>query len=310
MNNLVEKYNQINNSFKKNLVFHLGVDSGFFSEYNNMIFAMLYCLENKIRFVLYSRDANFGYDSGWSDYFMPFCEEDDDPFHAKYNFRYPRGILHLAMLPQIPFYHWTHRNTRLTFEVFKSIRNRKQEKKHFYIPELGIDGGLQDACRVLVDITWRYNLETQERITRLISSLQLPEKYAGVHIRGGDKVIEVPQQPVTKYLHKLLEVSGEKNVFIFTDDYRFIDEWCRQNNEFVVHTLIGKDERGYFHAEFRTQDKAFIKRSQDKLWASIDIFSMAQTFVGTFSSNIGIYLGMRMPQEKVFGVDLDKWQII
>jgi hypothetical protein len=309
MNHLIDEYDRLNSSFKKTLVFHLGVDAGFFSEYNNMILAMLYCLENKIRFVLYSRDANFGYDKGWTDYFMPFCEEESGQFHAKYNYRHPKNIFYLALRPQIMFYHLSHKNTLLTYEIFNLAHNRNREQKHFYIPELGIDGGLQDACRVLLEMTWRYNPETQERITRLTSSLQLPATYAGVHIRGGDKVIEAPQQAVSEYLNKLLEVSGEKNIFILTDDYRFIDEWRLQSKEFVIHTLVGKDECGYFHREFEKQNRNFIKRSQDKLCASIDILSTAQTFIGTLSSNIGMYLGMRMPEEKVFGIDLDKWQI-
>jgi hypothetical protein len=37
MTDLQEKYNTLNNSYKKTLVFHLGKDAGFFSEYNFMI---------------------------------------------------------------------------------------------------------------------------------------------------------------------------------------------------------------------------------------------------------------------------------
>lgn len=33
-----------------------------------MILVMLYCLQHKIQFKLYSRDANFGYEKGWTDF--------------------------------------------------------------------------------------------------------------------------------------------------------------------------------------------------------------------------------------------------
>ena len=78
----LEKYQEINDSFKgKSLVFHIGSDAGFYSELNNMILAIIYCLRWNIRFTLYSADANFKHNNGWTDYFLPFCEEITDDFH-------------------------------------------------------------------------------------------------------------------------------------------------------------------------------------------------------------------------------------
>ena len=57
------------------MIFHLGIDAGFFTEYTYMLHAMLYCLQHKIQFKLYSDDANFGWEKGWTDCFVPFCEE-------------------------------------------------------------------------------------------------------------------------------------------------------------------------------------------------------------------------------------------
>lgn len=50
----IDEYRRINKSFKRVLIFKIGLNSGFFSEYNNMILAMLYCLENRIQFKLSS----------------------------------------------------------------------------------------------------------------------------------------------------------------------------------------------------------------------------------------------------------------
>ena len=72
---LLSRYKILNQSFPNRFVYHIGAAEGFFSEYNNMILSMLYCLEHKIQFNLYSKDANFKYDKGWSDYFAPFCLE-------------------------------------------------------------------------------------------------------------------------------------------------------------------------------------------------------------------------------------------
>jgi hypothetical protein len=87
MSDLIARYNALNNSFKHTLVFHVGASAGFFSEYNCMILAMLYCLKNKIRFVLYSKDANFGHKDGWNDFFEPFCEQTTCFIHHRFNVR-------------------------------------------------------------------------------------------------------------------------------------------------------------------------------------------------------------------------------
>ncbi|MDR0865205.1 MAG: hypothetical protein LBO74_09800 [Candidatus Symbiothrix sp.] len=307
MRELIEQYNALNNSFQKKLVFHLGADAGFFSEYNNMILALLYCLENKIKFTLYSKDANFGYDKGWTDYFLPFCEEEDSRFHAKYNFRYP-GIFK-KWRPQVIIYHLFNRNSLLTFEVMNQARNRQLEQTHFYIPEVGIDGSLQDACRTLIDLTWRYNPQTQHKVEQLITSLHLPENYTGFHIRSGDKSKEAALLDVAKYTEKAQRYSPTPNAFVLTDDYRIIEDFRSQMKVWTVYTLCKKEERGYFHTDFQKKDTGFIRESHENLLASMDILSKSNIFVGTFSSNPGMYLGMRMPAGTAFGVDLEQWQI-
>ena len=60
-NDLATRYHLLNSSFKKTMIYHIGIDAGFFTEYTYMLHAMLYCLQHKIQFKLYSDDANFGY---------------------------------------------------------------------------------------------------------------------------------------------------------------------------------------------------------------------------------------------------------
>lgn len=85
---LLEKYRRLNKSFRRKLIFRVGIDAGFFTEYTAMINAMLWCLVNKVEFRLYSDYANFGYSEigGWNDYFQDFCGIKHHPFHFKYNF--------------------------------------------------------------------------------------------------------------------------------------------------------------------------------------------------------------------------------
>ena len=66
----VMSYRKVNETFRR-MVYHVGVDCGFFVEMNYMVDAMLYCLAHCIRFQLYSDDANFGTGKGWTEYFLP-----------------------------------------------------------------------------------------------------------------------------------------------------------------------------------------------------------------------------------------------
>jgi hypothetical protein len=269
---------------------------------------MLYCLRHQIQFILFSKDANFGYRNGWTDYFLPFCDENTDDFHSKYNFR--RAGIFKTCRPQVLLYHLFHRNTFLTFEILNRARDRRWEKVHFDIPELGINGNLRDACRVLINMTWRYNSFTQEQVQNLITSLHLPEHYIGFHVRMGDKITETNLFDVEEYIKKMPPDYPVKNAFVLTDNYLVIEQFQRLLNDWNIYTLCGKEERGYFHQEFQKQQSAFIRKSHETLFASMDILSESDLFIGTFNSNPGIFMGMKMDKQKVFGVDKQQWCIV
>ena len=91
------------------MIFHLGIDAGFFTEYTYMLHAMLYCLQHKIQFKLYSDDANFGWEKGWTDCFVPFCEEVHEAFHHTYNtHRLPswKALMKDKKLPKTKLMKW------------------------------------------------------------------------------------------------------------------------------------------------------------------------------------------------------------
>ena len=319
---MIEEYNKLNNSFKQTLVFHVGWRAGFFSEYNNMILAMIFCIINKIKFVLYSNDATFKYQTGWNDYFLPFCESTNNPIHKYLNMRpiqlkiteiknlktlnwYIKiNVFNLLAKLSKPFVSFDY----YTQDLWNKIRHLDIDS-NYCIPALAINGNLLDACNVMVKLTWNYNTQTQNAINTLISSVQLPKKYVGLHIRRGDKSTETKLLDRQKYMDKVKPLSDIRALFISTDDYQIIEDISMEYKEYVIYTLCNKDERGYFQEKFIKQDKEMIKRAHENLFASIDLLNNAQYFIGTFTSNLGIFLGMRMPQNKITSIDLDKWQI-
>ena len=171
-NDLATRYHLLNSSFKKTMIYHIGIDAGFFTEYTYMLHAMLYCLQHKIQFKLYSDDANFGWEKGWEDCFAPFCEQVHEPFHHTYNtHRLPswQALMKDKKLPKTKLLKWKLKVTckniigkALAFFTYgKPVRLNFQvtfnPNQHFHIPELGIDGDYLHTFQKLTEITWKLN---------------------------------------------------------------------------------------------------------------------------------------------------------
>lgn len=310
MNDLLVNYQKLNSSFRKKLVFRIGMEAGFFSEYNNMVLAMLYCLINRIQFVLYSDNANFGFDKGWTDYFLPFCEEATADFHKRYNHRYPGYHFSRTNRLKMWFYKKLYKFDYFTHELWYAIREEGYfESRQYHIPELGVDGSLHDACMTLVKMTWRYNNQTKSLIDNLSYPLNLTDSYLSFHIRQGDKSTEQELIAPDVYIQKAKSLSDIETAFILTDDYDIIDYIQTKYPTWSIYTLCEKSEHGYYHSNFQQMGKDAIKNAHIKLFASIEICSRSTLFIGTFSSNPGMYLGMRMPLDRCYGLDSEKWQI-
>lgn len=303
------EYQKLNNSFKNKLVYRLGSEAGFFSEYNNMILAILYCLKHKIRFELFSKNANFGTNKGWLDYFEPFCEENNQNWHKEYNFRQPIYQINFLQKKLTHFYKIFFNTKYLTYELWNEFHVKSFEYEQFDIKDLDFNGDLLSASKKIIDITWRYNKKTQIEVNALIESLNLPIEYNGLHIRGGDKFIEWEKLEVEKYMNIVSKKSANKSVFVLTDDFRIIVELKENYPTYSFYTLCNESERGYFHTDFEKVSNTQKRNDLIKLFASIDILASSQLFVGTYSSNPGMYLGMRMSNDKVKCVDLDNWCI-
>ena len=98
-----------------------------------------------------------------------------------------------------------------------------------------------------------------------------------------------------------------RKAFVSTDDYGVIEELKKNYPQWYFYSLTEPSERGYFYSEFQSQDKESKKKDLIKLFASMEILRASELFIGTFSSNMGMFLGMCMEKERVYGVDFDEW---
>lgn len=300
-------FNQIfwTHPYRKTLVYHLGGEAGFYSEFNNMVLAILYCYKHNINFTLYSDNANFSV-GGWSEYFISFCKETHDKSHSKYNFRQPYFVpvgivfriksLLFRIKSGFDFY---------TYDLWDNFHNSQFDKEFFTIENKRYS--CKDACRFIVNAIYRYNQKTSIAVTEIISKLKLPEKYVSVHIRRGDKYLEAPIEIIDRYIAFINERSC-KDVFVSTDDYSVI-EILTSLNVYKIYTLTTPDDKGYCQSDFVAANKEYKKQQLYKLFASIELMCRSCHLICSFSSNIGMFCGMRMDEDRIIGIDNARWKI-
>ena len=344
-----EKWRKLNASFKKKLVYRLGDSAGLFSEINNMFFAMVWALDNKVRFELCSQRSNLG-DEGWNDFFEPFTGEKCSEFLVRNNRRFvsdikgydKKKVMAGKKKEKIDF---------LTQDIFKRFfENRAFAEKVFDFPELGIAGGSFAAAAGLARAFYRLNAATETAVRHLAAtrlrmvlfhgsgafeaengagtgsglagSGELPEKYIAVQMRAGDIRKEAAWRRqgllgAAPYARKIREMcsgeglAGVRTVFAFADDFRLVEELAAALSEFRVYTLCGEEERGFDYEAFMAQDAEARRRGILKILANVELCRGSLRFIGTRVSNPSWFLRLIMPEERVTFVDCRrlKWQL-
>lgn len=344
-----EKWRKLNASFKKKLVYRLGDSAGLFSEINNMFFAMVWALDNKVRFELCSQRSNLG-DEGWNDFFEPFTGEKCSEFLVRNNRRFvsdikgydKKKVMAEKKKEKIDF---------LTQDIFKRFfENRAFAEKVFDFPELGIAGGSFAAAAGLARAFYRLNAATETAVRHLAAtrlrmvlfhgsgafeaengagtgsglagSGELPEKYIAVQMRAGDIRKEAAWRRqgllgAAPYARKIREMcsgeglAGVRTVFAFADDFRLVEELAAALPEFCVYTLCGEEERGFDYEAFMAQDAEARRRGILKILANVELCRGSLRFIGTRVSNPSWFLRLIMPEERVTFVDCRrlKWQL-
>jgi len=298
-----DMYKKVNDSFKEKMIYRLGYDAGFFSEYNNMILASIYCLSNEISFYINSNFSNFKVYEGWQDYFIPFFPENKKNYNKKYNYR-PFGYKN-------KFYKFIKVFNRVDFftqDLWFDIRSEVFFTNEIIIPQFNFRGTLLEACNILVPLTWNFKPEIAKQIQFQKEQLNLPKEYIGLHIRRGDKLIETSQfYNLSEYLDVAEKNSTIRNIFISTDDYRVIEE-LKNNNKWNVFHLASINSQGYFQQQF--DKKLPFEKYNDliDLFSNVQILYNSSTFIGTCKSNIGMFIGMYRNNQNCHYLDTNTWR--
>lgn len=322
----VSSYRKVNESFSKRMVYHVGVDCGLFVEINYMLDAMLYCLSHRIRFQMYSDDANFGTGVGWTEYFLPFCEEVHEDFHHKLNFHRPPSWPRIFKLcrhqKRIGPVAWKLKCMMKTavghlkaFLAYKECVLLGQDapsirEQHYCIPELGIDGSYVEAYGTLARMVWNLHPEIlrQESICRCGEGI--PLVYDAIQIRGGDKDTEA-ELVSDSYVMRTLEPENGSCVFVLTDDYRLFQSLKTCYPQFRFVTLCQENETGYHHKEFCKWSPAEKKKSIVRLIISVDMLLHSRSFVGSITTGPSVFvMKQRADEPLVLAADCPKSEMV
>lgn len=303
---IVEKYQQLNESYSRKLIHHFGTGNGFYSELNSLLFTTLFCLQNKLRLELYSKDAAFTFGNGWTEYFEPFCPEFKNNFIGK---RISRDYINNHRDKHICYLYKIITRNDILNDIYWYCRSGWFEHSHFHIPELEINGDILQAMKVIIPIVYRFNSRYTSIIERFIQELNLPNKYISIHIRTGDKITERDLIKPQNYIEKAKKLSNCQNIFVATDDFRVFEELRDNNPDYTFFTSTSPEDKGNNTELFFATSQENIRRNLIEMFASIEVFLKSELFIGTYSSNPGLFVGM-LANEKMRGMDYEKWLIL
>jgi hypothetical protein len=258
-----------------------------------MVFAILYCIKNNINFELYSKDSNFGYMEGWTDYFEPFCPNVHNKIHSVINYRPKIGnkITHLWQLK----YLLLEKSYSLLYKKIKGFTFYTQDIWPHIIHYPFIinkkDTDILERCREIICFTWKYNQKTEKEIEKRMKNLNLPKQYVSLHIRRGDKATEYDYLPIEKYIRHI-DVNCD-NLFIATDDYSVVEYISAHYPKYCIYTLCKKDDKGYQQSDFQKMNTSAKNEHMIELFTTMEIINNSLVFIGSYTSNIGRFMYMR-----------------
>lgn len=299
-------YLKINNSFRRDCTFRLGDYAGFFSELNHMILAMVFCLDKGIKFNLYSKYSNFGFDNGFADYFIPFIDEKKSVFHKKYNHR-------PSNKRKMPLWYRAKRrmfkSQLLTQDIWQDLRNYRLIEGELCFEHLNIGGGLYEVCSDFVRMIWKFNDSTEKHIDGRIKGLNMPDDYIGVHIRRGDKINECSYIPLSEYMKHIESVTNIKEIFIATDSFEVIDEAKINYPDYNFYSFEDPNNNGYDQNEFAALNADDKRLYMLDFFSSIEAICKSNYFIGSYTSNVGAFIAMYKGLENCHSVDNRKWSL-
>lgn len=295
-------YNKLNNSFKKELIFPL-TNRGFFSEINNLLLAVLYCIDNNIKLKVYSKKWVSG---RWSDYYNLTLNVYNGIIPVPY-----KDVFNISKKESL--YRFYHKNLKkrliLQDNVWRFMRSTDFINRDFYFPELGINGNIFHAKRQLQKIILNHTSLVLNNLNTIDNYSYFIKNSAGIHVRRGDKVNGKTKEAdffnIESYVNKVLNINPDVKTFtICTDDYSVIEEFEKKYPSYEYFTFCKSNQKGYSQtAHNNLKNKELIQNEALNIIKDAHILTLTDYFVGTFSSNISRFIVLERDNNNCYSLD-------
>jgi hypothetical protein len=147
-------------------------------------------------------------------------------------------------------------------------------------------------------MVWRLQPEILHYETIYKEKLALPSLYDGIHIRGGDKMMETTLIS-GKHIMEVLHPKTGACVFILTDDYRQYQELQANYPNIRLLTLCRPEERGYLHKAFSHKSPKSRQEAIVRLLISVDLLLHSRSFVGSITTGPSVFI-MKLREDDPF----------
>lgn len=239
--------------------------------------------------------CGFATKRGYTDYFIPFCDEirvelpgliHNDIFH-KLTFKKPLGPWvagHLLDLLSVQY-----RNRRYLW-WFKHPETSGGDSRKPYFPE---SNDWHTNRSNLMKTLWSYNDQTRDEVKRHRSLLNLPEKYIGVHLRGGDKHAASVYAPLGR-IQRMVSSQALSclPIYVATDDFSCFRKLQELLPSRQVVTLARPKRQGYHNSEFQQKARQERRDATTLLFAELEALWNSYHFIGSQTTNISHLVGI------------------
>ncbi len=297
------------------IIFNL-TNRGTFSELNNLILAHSYATRLGSSFKIDDRCWSGSAEKGLNDYFVI----DSDLLWNKgpkleslfYNFANGLGPLQnrinkLKFLPKKKYHKiynkLVNKNSSFTNEIFDKYNFLK------YTPYISTEGKIKFPFEYLNesnDFLLNYNDLTKNKIQSDLRKIekQFDGKFVGLHLRRGDKVnLEMGNIPLEIYRAALLG-EGVKNIFVATDSllaFKRLKKIMPKNYNLLCFSDVMTE--GWVESEFRSRHGCERKNEMLRLFSDVEILISSTKFIGTYSSCLSQYVGLRRKDTNCLSLD-------
>ncbi|CAK7042611.1 glycosyl transferase [Bacteroides fragilis] len=294
---------------------------GLFSEILNLALAKSYADFMGMTIIVNTRNWNARIKNGWNDYFLPtlpcincFCTSQvyvtgrkkkiglRDWFHSP-----SRVMLHYVLCVANQICQKRNKSFLLNDEIYDKMRSNDFVCR---MPKLDI---FIQYKKILTDL-FVFNDDIKRQIDSLKSRIGLPEKYIGVHIRRGDKILtkEMDDIDIEQYIYEIINKSNmSMNIYIATDDHSVISIIQERLHPlgFSIYYNIYVSQEGFSEKKYNRKRKS--DKFIDTLYTLLDVCILMEAtfFIGTYSSNLSRIIPCFIDESRCKSLDID-WNIV